>query len=506
MSHPNRTDPVGTYVTGHEFKMLIGGKFVGGSDGQTSTVVNPSTGADIGEVPVATAKDVQNAVAAASLAQPAWEALGVAGRAKCFDKFRTLVKENRERLAMLDAIDCGNPVNGMRRDIDNCDDSLDGYPAMAKAMTGSVYPGDGNRLHYSAHRAYGVVGRINAFNHPALFAICRALPALITGNTVVMKPSEETALSTLAAGELFTEAFPPGVVNIVTGGAAVGDGIVTHPSIKRLGFVGSVPTGLHIQKRGAESGHVKHFSLELGGKNAMVVFPDVDLDEVVKGAIHGMNMTTNAGQACGSNSRVVVHASIYDEFVTRLARALGNYRMGVAYTDETDIGPLVSHRHWSRVTGCVQAGVEDGATLVRGGGRPAGLPEGGFYLEPTLFADVTPKMRIAREEIFGPVMSVFRWDDYDDMIHLVNDIDFGLTASVWTNDLTVAHRTADAIQAGYVWINDSTRHFFGTPFGGWKDSGLGREDSKDEVMSYLEQKVVHARFGDMKASLGRVLR
>jgi len=500
------TDPVNDYVTGHDFKMLIGGKFVGGSDGKTSTVVDPSTGSDIGEVPVATARDVENAVAAASQAQPEWEALGVDGRAECFDRFRTLVRENRERLAMLDAIDCGNPVSGMRRDIDNCDPSLDGYPAMAKAMTGEVFPGDGDRLHYSAHRAFGVVGRINAFNHPALFAITRSLPALITGNTVVMKPSEETSLSTLAAGELFAEAFPPGVVNIVTGGAEVGDGIVTHRSIKRLGFVGSVPTGLLIQKRGAESGHIKQFSLELGGKNAMVVFPDVDIDEVVRGAISGMNMTTNAGQACGSNSRVVVHAKIYDEFVSKLADALGDYSMGIAYDNGTDIGPLVSRRHWSKVTGYVQAGVEDGATLVRGGDRPQGLPEGGNYLEPTLFADVRPEMRIAREEIFGPVMSVFRWSDYDDMLTLVNGVDFGLTSSVWTNDLSVAHRTADAIQAGYVWINDSTQHFFGTPFGGWKNSGLGREDSKDEVLSYLEQKVVHARFGDAKSALDRMLR
>ncbi|WP_042576635.1 aldehyde dehydrogenase family protein [Rhodococcus sp. MEB064] len=505
MSDTKATNPVDHYVTDRDFTMLIDGKFVHGGAGETSTVVDPSTGSDITEVPVATADDVRSAVAAAARAQPAWEALGVGGRSACFAQFRALVRDNRERLAMLDSIDCGNPVSGMRRDIDNCDDSIDGYPAMAKSLTGEVYPGDGDRLHYSAHRAYGVVGRINAFNHPALFALTRSLPALITGNTVVMKPSEETSLSTLAAGELFAEAFPPGVVNIVTGGAEVGDGIVTHPSIKRLGFVGSVPTGLLIQKRGAESGHVKQFSLELGGKNAMVVFPDVDLDEVVQGAISGMNMTTNAGQACGSNSRVVVHARIYDEFVTKLAAALGEYRMGVAYSDDTDIGPLVSRKQWSRVTGYVQAGVEDGATLVRGGGRPDGLPEGGNYLEPTLFADVTPNMRIAREEIFGPVISVFRWDDYDEMLTLVNGVDFGLTSSVWTNDLAVAHRTADAIQAGYVWINDSTQHFFGTPFGGWKNSGIGREDSKDEVMSYLEQKVVHARFGDARSALRKMM-
>ncbi|WP_459550042.1 aldehyde dehydrogenase family protein [Nocardia sp. X0981] len=485
--------------------MLIDGRFVEASDGATQAVFDPSTGARLTEIPRASSVDVYAAVDSARAARPAWEALGVRGRAACFEQFGRLVRENRERLAMLDAIDCGNPVKAMRLDVDLCDAYLDGWPAFAKSLTGEVFPASAGNLHYTAHRPYGVVGRITAFNHPVMFAITRPLPSLITGNTLVMKPSDETSLSTLALAELFAEAFPPGVVNIVSGGAEAGDAIVTHRSVKRLAFTGSVPTGLLIQRRAAESGHVKHVSLELGGKNAMVVFPDVDIDLAVEGAIYGMNLDVCQGQSCGSNSRVIVHTSIYDEFVARMQSRLGDYRVGIAYDETTDIGPVVSRAHKERVTEYIESGVREGASLVCGGGRPPGLPDGGNFIEPALFADVTGQMRIGREEIFGPVISVFEWSDYDAMLAEANGLDLGLTASVWTNDLAVAHKTADALEAGYVWINDSTRHYFGTPFGGSKNSALGREESKDELSTYLEHKVVHTRLGDAKASLNRLL-
>ncbi|MGP3968289.1 aldehyde dehydrogenase family protein [Streptomyces sp. 6N223] len=505
MTTTQGADPIATHVAGSDFKMLIDGTFTDGAEGEVRQVTDPSTGAPLTRIPLAGKGDVERAVAAAAAAQPAWEMLGVQGRSRCFARFADLVAENRERLAMLDAIDCGNPVKAMRTDVDICAAYLDGWPAFARSMMGQVIPASPGNLHYTAHRPYGVVGRITAFNHPVMFAITRPLPSLITGNTLVMKPSDETSLSTLALAELFHEAFPPGVVNIVTGDGATGDAIVTHPDVKRLAFTGSVTTGLLIQRRAAESGQVKHLSLELGGKNAMVVFPDVDIDEAVEGAIHGMNLDVCQGQSCGSNSRVLVHARIYDEFVATMARKLGDYRVGIAYDETTDVGPVVSKAHWDRVTGYINAGVEQGATLVRGGDRPAGLPESGHFIEPALFADVTLRMRIGREEIFGPVISVFRWDDYDTMIAEANALDLGLTASVWTNDLAIAHKTADALDAGYVWINDSTRHYFGTPFGGSKNSGIGREESPDELLSYLEQKVVHTRLSDAETSLIRLL-
>lgn len=497
-------DPVAAYVAGREFRMLIDGEFADAGQAAVSEVIDPSTGRVVGEVPVASPADVTAAVAAASAAQPAWQALGVDGRAECFRRFGELLSERREELAMLDALDSGNPVRAMRVDIDLCKPYLAGWPQLARWLSGEVIPGSPGRLHYTTYRPYGVVGRITAFNHPVMFAATRPLPALITGNTVVLKPAPQVSLSSLALAQLFAEAFPPGVVNVVTGGAEAGDTLVSHPAVKRLAFTGSVPTGLVIQRRAAESGHVKHISLELGGKNAMVVFPDADVEEAVAGAIFGMNFTTCQGQSCGSNSRVLVHRRSYDEFVARAAEQLRGYTVGVAYDDNTDMGPLVSAQQYERVNRYLEAGVREGATLVTGGEHPEGAPSGGYYVTPAVFADVRGEMSIAREEIFGPVISILPWDDYDQMIELANAVELGLTASVWTRDLDLAHQTAERLDAGYVWVNDSTIHYFGTPFGGTKDSGIGREEGRDELFSYLETKAVHLKLGDPRAAFARM--
>jgi acyl-CoA reductase-like NAD-dependent aldehyde dehydrogenase len=457
----------------------------------------------VSQVPESSSGDVELAVEAARRAQPGWEAMGVDGRSACFARFGELLQERREEMAMLDAIDSGNPVKAMRVDVDICMPYIEGWPAMARTLRGEVIPASPGNLHYTSHKPYGVVGRITAFNHPVMFAATRPLPALIAGNSIVIKPAPQTSLSTLGLAEIFAEAFPPGVVNVVTGGAEAGEALVTHPTVKRIAFTGSVPTGLRIQKSAAESGHVKNISLELGGKNAMVVFPDADLEESVEGAIFGMNFNVCQGQSCGSNSRVLVHRKLYDEFVQRSAEKLREYRVGVAYADETDMGPLVSAQHHERVSGYLETGASEGATLVTGGDRPEGAPSGGYFMTPVVFADVAPSMRIAREEIFGPVMSVLPWDEYDEMIDTANSVDLGLTASIWTNDLNLAHKTAERMDAGYVWVNDSTRHYFGTPFGGTKNSGTGREESTGELISYMEEKVVHTRLKDPAAAFAR---
>jgi acyl-CoA reductase-like NAD-dependent aldehyde dehydrogenase len=496
-------DPVTRYVGGRDFRNLIGGDFVAAADGATSDVVDPSTGNTVSQVPESSSGDVELAVEAARRAQPGWEAMGVDGRSACFARFGELLQERREEMAMLDAIDSGNPVKAMRVDVDICMPYIEGWPAMARTLRGEVIPASPGNLHYTSHKPYGVVGRITAFNHPVMFAATRPLPALIAGNSIVIKPAPQTSLSTLGLAEIFAEAFPPGVVNVVTGGAEAGEALVTHPTVKRIAFTGSVPTGLRIQKSAAESGHVKNISLELGGKNAMVVFPDADLEESVEGAIFGMNFNVCQGQSCGSNSRVLVHRKLYDEFVQRSAEKLREYRVGVAYADETDMGPLVSAQHHERVSGYLETGASEGATLVTGGDRPEGAPSGGYFMTPVVFADVAPSMRIAREEIFGPVMSVLPWDEYDEMIDTANSVDLGLTASIWTNDLNLAHKTAERMDAGYVWVNDSTRHYFGTPFGGTKNSGTGREESTGELISYMEEKVVHTRLKDPAAAFAR---
>jgi acyl-CoA reductase-like NAD-dependent aldehyde dehydrogenase len=492
-------------LAGESFKMLIGDELVGLGEhsGGTLETLDPSTGETIATVPEANAEDVNRAIEAARAAQPAWQELGIFGRAKCFARLAELLVEHRERLALLDAIDGGNPLRAMRVDVDICLEYLKVYPSLAYGLHGRVMDASKNGLHYTKSTPYGVVGRILAFNHPMMFAVSRPLPALIVGNTMVMKPAPQTPLSTLALGELFAEAFPPGVVNIVTGGAEAGDALVRHPDLKRIAFTGSVRTGLAIQRSAAESGIVKHVSLELGGKNAMVVFPDVDLAAAVEGCVFGMNLNVCQGQSCGSNSRVLVHETIHDEFVERLAARLDEFRVTTAYTEESDMGPLVSQQHLERVAGYVASGQAEGARLVTGGGKPEEAPDGGYFLRPAAFDRVEQSMNIANDEIFGPVISVLSWKDYNRMLDEANAVELGLTASVWTNDLTLAHKTADRLDAGYVWVNDSTIHYIGTPFGGTKNSGIGREESEEEMLSLLEQKVVHTKLGDPGAAMAR---
>jgi acyl-CoA reductase-like NAD-dependent aldehyde dehydrogenase len=493
------------FLSGDSFRMMIGDEFVGVADhaGGALETLDPSTGEALASVPEGDAADIDRAVAAAHSAAPGWFELGLAGRSECFAKLSRLLVENRERLAVLDALDSGNPLRAMRVDVDICHEYLRVYPLLAAGLHGRVMNASKGGLHYTGATPYGVVGRILAFNHPMMFAVSRPLPALITGHCVVMKPAPQTPLSCLALGELYAEAFPPGVMNIVTGGAAAGEALVRHPQVKRIAFTGSVRTGLAIQGAAAASGHVKNVSLELGGKNAMIVFPDVDVATAVEAAVFGMNLSVCQGQSCGSNSRVFVHDRLHDDFVQALAARLDEFRVALAYSEDTDMGPLVSAAHLERVSGYVQSGQAEGARLVTGGGRPSEAPAGGYFLRPTLFDRVAQSMTLAQEEIFGPVISVLRWSDYEAMIEQANAVEFGLTASVFTNDLTLAHRTADRLQAGYIWINDSTIHYVGTPFGGVKNSGIGREESEEELLSYLEQKVVHTKLGTPESAMTR---
>jgi betaine-aldehyde dehydrogenase len=496
MSRGTVAEPVTEIVNGREFKLLIGGELLDAAGGETHETVNPSTGETLTSVPWAGPRDVARAVEAAKQAAPEWEALGLAGRSEVFERFGKAVGDHKDELALLDAVDGGMPFTAMRFDIDISLWNIRDWPTLVRWHGGRTIPASPHGLHYTSYRPYGVAAKIVPFNHPAMFAITRILPALIAGNAVVLKVAPQAPLSALALGEAVREVFPPGVLNIVTGGVESGDALVTHPEIKRISFTGSVAVGMKIQQRAATAG-VKALSLELGGKNPMIVFPDVDVDEAVEGALKGMNFGICTGQSCGSNSRVFVHRDIYDEFLTRAGERMAAMKVGPAYADGVDMGPVVSKQHWGRVMSYVDSGREQGARLVTGGGRPDGdAPADGYFISPTLFADVRPEMRIAREEIFGPVISTAPWDDYEDVIVRANDTDLGLTASVWSNDLSLAHRTAERLEAGYVWINDSSTHYWGTPFGGHKNSGLGREECIEEYESYLEIKAIHTIMRD----------
>jgi betaine-aldehyde dehydrogenase len=506
MSELTIADPVAEAVEGREFKLLIGGDLVDAVDGATHETVNPSTGEPLASVPWAGPQDVARAVEAAIRAAPQWAALGIAGRSEAFARLASAISERRRELALLDAVDGGMPYEAMLFDIDISLWNIRDWPTLVRWHGGRTIPASPQGLHYTSYRPYGVAAKIVPFNHPAMFAITRILPALIAGNAVVLKVAPQTPLSALAFGEAVRDVLPAGVVNILTGGVECGDALVTHRAVKRISFTGSVAVGMQIQQRAATAG-VKALSLELGGKNPMIVFPDVDVDEAVAGALKGMNFGICTGQSCGSNSRVFVHREIYDEFLTRAGERMAGMKVAPAYADEVDMGPVVSAEHRARVMSYIESGREQGAQLVTGGEQPNGdSAAGGYFIAPTLFGDVTSKMKIAREEIFGPVIAAAPWGDYEDMIARANDTDLGLTASVWTNDLSLAHRTAERLEAGYVWINDSSTHYWGTPFGGQKNSGLGREECIEEYESYLELKAIHTMMRDPAERFERLSR
>ncbi len=335
------------------------------------------------------------------------------------------------------------------------------------------------------------VGRIVPFNHPIMFAAHAISAPLMAGNTVVMKPSEQSPLSTTILGEICREILPRGVVNILTGyGMPTGDAIVRHPAIKRIAFTGSVQTGQAIQRAAADSG-VKHVTLELGGKNPLIAFPDVPPERVAQAGVAGMNFSWQ-GQSCGSTSRLLVHESIYDDVAQRVAELVSNLKLGQPLDPASEMGTINSKKQYDRVCEMIRIGKVEGARLVTGGKRPSGSEfEKGYWMEPTVFADVTCDMTIAQEEIFGPVLSILKWKDEKDAVRIANSTKYGLTSSVWTSDIKTALRTARAVKAGYVWINGTSAHFHGVPFGGQKSSGLGREEGLDELLSYTESKAIH---------------
>jgi betaine-aldehyde dehydrogenase len=485
-----------------DWRLLIGKELRHATDGRTEPVVDPSTGRQIAEVPWAGPADVDAACRAGQEAFPAWSALTVKERGKHLKEFGRLLGERADEFALLDAIDSGNPLRAMRAEVDASIAHIDNWCSLATSLNGVVIPASRDNLHYTTYRPYGVVARIFPFNHPLLFAVTRPIASLLAGNTCVLKPAEQTPLVALALGDLALEAFPPGVVNILSGGVEAGDALVRHGLIRRIGFIGGTKTGRAIQRAAADEA-VKNVTLELGGKNALIVMPDADFDATVEGAVYGMNLGVSQGQSCGSTSRAFVHESLYEDFVNAVAAKFQEVQVGRAYDEGTDMGPVVSSVQLERVKHYIATGREQ-ARLVAGGDRPAGVGDG-FFVEPTLFADVPRDATIAQEEIFGPVLAMSSWRDYDEVIAAANSVEYGLTAGVWTQDLTLAHRTAERLEAGYVWINGAATHYWGTPFGGTKESGLGREESIEELISYLEQKVTHVGLGQANSAFERVL-
>ncbi|MEU9348522.1 aldehyde dehydrogenase family protein [Streptomyces sp. NPDC048278] len=475
-----------------DWRLIVGGRSRQADGGRTYDVECPATEAPLAAAPDASASDVDEAVRAGADAVSSWRALDIRERARRLRALAEAVREHAEELALLDALDSGNPVSAMRNDVAWGAEVLDLFAGFASHLGGSTVPASPENLHFTRRSPFGVVARIVPFNHPLFFAAAKIAAPLMAGNAVVLKPSDITPLSALRLAEIASGILPPGVLSTITGdGPAASSALVRHPLIRRIGFIGSERVGRLIQRDAAEVG-VKDISLELGGKNALIVCPDADLDAAATGIVNGMNFAWSAGQSCGSTSRVLLHSSIAEKVLPLVRERVDAIRIGSPVAPETQMGPLASRAQYDKALQYIDVALAEGATLFHGGQRPQGEGFGrGHYLEPTIFTDVRPGMRIAQEEVFGPVMSVLTYTDLDEAVAIANGVDYGLTASIWTRDVSTALSLVDRVEAGYVWVNGSSRHFWGMPFGGTKASGIGREESIEEMLSYTELKAVN---------------
>ena len=489
-THPGVTIPGSLTLPEHR-DIYYGGAWHRPKRGRYADTVNPGTGEVLAAVADGTAEDVEAAIAAAKAGFEIWRRVAPLERARLLRRVAAILREHAGELAMLDAADCGNPVKEMVGDAMVAAAQMEFFAGFVTEMKGASIPMGPDAVNFSVREPLGVVGRIIPFNHPFMFCAGKSAAPLAAGNTVVVKPPEQAPLSSLRLAELLDGVLPPGVFNIVPGGKEVGGALAAHPGIAKVALIGSVPTGRAVMRAAAET--VKPVMLELGGKNALIGYPDADPDEVAVAAIAGMNFTW-CGQSCGSTSRAFIHRDIHAPVTERIKARIGHFKPGIPTDPATTMGAIVSRAQYDRVLGFIESAKAEGAQLLHGGKRPedAGLAKG-FYIEPTVFTGVTPRMRIAREEIFGPVLAVLEWSSEADMLAEVNAVEYGLTCSIWTNDVSTAHRTAMAVQAGFVWINEVGKHFLGAPFGGVKQSGIGREECFEEMLLFTSEKNIHIK-------------
>lgn len=472
-----------------------GGAWHAPKSGRFVECISPGTGLTLGQVADGGASDIDAAVASAKAAFKEWRRVLPLERAKILRRIAEILRANANELAMIDAADCGNPVREMIIDAMIAAAQMDFFAGFVTEMKGSSIPMGPDVVNFSVREPLGVVGRIIPFNHPFMFCAGKSAAPLAAGNTVIVKPPEQAPLSSLRLAELIGGLMPAGTFNVVPGGREAGQRLASHPDVAMIALIGSVPTGRAVMKAAADT--VKRTMLELGGKNALIAYGDADPSEVASAVIGGMNFTW-CGQSCGSTSRAFIHEKIYDAVVSNVKEKIKHFKPGIPTDMATTMGAIASKQQYDRVMDYIAASKQEGAELIAGGGPPSDPAlKNGLYIEPTVFA-VSGKNRIAREEIFGPVLGIFKWSDEAKMLADVNEVEYGLTASIWTNDLNTAHRTAMAVEAGYVWINEFGKHFLGAPFGGYKQSGLGREECFEEMLSFTQEKNIHVKLRPVK--------
>lgn len=471
-------------------RLLINGQWTEGS--KTFDTVNPATGEVLTQVAEASAADVDRAVQAARRAfedgSGPWRKLSASERGRLIWRLADLVEKNIEELAELETLDNGKPIFESRYvDMPMVIDVLRYYAGLATKIHGETVNTSEAAFTYTLREPVGVVGLIVPWNFPLLLASWKIGPALACGNTIVLKPAEQTPLTTLKLGELAIEAgFPAGVINIVTGGPETGKAIVAHPGIDKIAFTGSTTVGKEIMRGAADT--LKRVTLELGGKSPNIVFSDADVDNAVKGAINGIFY--GKGEVCNAGSRLFLERKLKDEFTEKLVARVSKMKPADPLDPKTKLGAIVSQEQMHTVLSYIHAGKKEGAKLVAGGNRVSVDGSKGFFIEPTIFGDVQNDMKIAREEIFGPVLSVLSFDDVDEVIEQANNNPYGLAAAVWTRDVKKAHRVSRRLKAGTVWINTYGLMDAALPFGGYKSSGFGRELGAHAIEHYTELKTV----------------
>jgi aldehyde dehydrogenase (NAD+) len=470
-------------------KLLINNRWVNSESGKTFPTINPATGEEIAQVAEADAADVNKAVRAARTAFDggAWRKMSAAERGRILNRLADLIERNADELALLESLDNGKPYKVARAaDLPLTVACYRYYAGWADKVQGKTIPIAGDYFCYTRHEPVGVVGQIIPWNFPLLMQAWKLGPALATGNTVVMKPAEQTPLSALRVGELIVEAgFPEGVVNLLPGyGPTAGAAIANHMDVDKVAFTGSTEVGHLIMEASARS-NLKRVTLELGGKSPNIVFADADMDQAIEGAHFALFF--NQGQCCCAGSRLFVEDKCYDEFVEKSVARAKARKVGDPFDASTEQGPQVDQAQFDKVLGYIDAGKREGASLLCGGGR---LGDRGYFVAPTVFADVQDHMKIAEEEIFGPVMSIIKFKDMSEVIDRANRTVYGLAAAVWTRDIGKAHAIANSVRAGTVWVNCYDVFDAAAPFGGFKQSGIGRELGEYGLHQYTEVKTV----------------
>jgi len=469
-------------------KMFINGKFTSGFTTSTIPVVNPATEEMLGEVPRGTAQDTMNAIRAAKDAFQEWRKKPASERASALHQVAGSIRSHHDELVRLLTMEEGKPLPENDEELWWCEETFDYYAEIGRHDGGLVIPpGEPGQFNFIRKEPWGVVGCIVPWNYPLLLLVWKLAPALAAGNTVVVKPSELTPLSTLSIAEVAFSHLPPGVVNIVTGyGPEAGEPLITHPDVSMIAFTGSLATGQHIAIQAAPL--MKKLHLELGGKDPMVIGPDVDLTVAVSGLAYAALI--NSGQVCTSTERVYVDVAIYPQFTELISEFVSKLRLGNGMDEGTDIGPMIRERFRANVEAQVEDAVRSGASVLIGGHRPAKFNLGFFY-QPTVLVGVDHSMQIMKEETFGPVIPIMPYKDFDEAIRLANDSQYGLGASLMSNDPRLVKRFYEEVKAGSIWINDPLTDNFAGPFGGMKMSGLGRELGQAGFDEFCQLKHVH---------------